>query len=332
MEAWAAVATAPGRVEYQRVSVPAPGPQDVVVRVTHSWISNGTEGSFIRGERIAGDTPRGATDPLPFPHVSGYQKVGLVESVGAEVDEFAVGDRVFASVSAIDGMFYGSGGHISPAVTHRSQVWRLPDGLDPVTYSGLVLTQVGYNAATRPALSPGDATVVLGDGLVGHWSAQTLQQRGARVLMLGRHDERLERLALGPADGVVNVTREDPLAAVRAWAPDGVQALVHTAGTAAAIVPFVPLMRHDGQLSSAGFAGHEGLLDIQLLRGRELTLHTPAGWNRARMDATLDLVARGALTTTHLITHRFPAARAAEAFDLVLSRREPVLGVILDWE
>ena len=50
------------------------------------------------------------------------------------------------------------------------------------------------------------------------------------------------------------------------------------------------------------------------------------------MDATLDLLTQGVLKTLPLITHHFPAAQAGEAFDLILSRREPVLGVILDWE
>jgi threonine dehydrogenase-like Zn-dependent dehydrogenase len=68
------------------------------------------------------------------------------------------------------------------------------------------------------------------------------------------------------------------------------------------------------------------------MRDRELTLHAPAGWSQARMDATLQLLADGVLTTEHLITHRFPASRAAEAFELILSRSEPFLGVVLDWE
>src|SRR4051794_16397486 len=81
MKARAAVAVAPWKVEFLPVEVPEPGDEDVVVRVTHSWISNGTEGSFVRGERIGGDTPRKEADPLPFPHVPGYQKVGVVEAV-----------------------------------------------------------------------------------------------------------------------------------------------------------------------------------------------------------------------------------------------------------
>src|SRR5947207_2415939 len=101
MQAIAAVAVRQGVVEYQEVLVPEPGPEDVVVRVLHSWISNGTEGSFVRGERIAGDTPRSEADPLPFPHVPGYQKVGVVEWVGSGVHDIQVGERVFATVSKV---------------------------------------------------------------------------------------------------------------------------------------------------------------------------------------------------------------------------------------
>src|SRR5262249_34660358 len=154
-------ATAPRVVTFQTIDVPDPTSQDVVVRVTHSWISNGTEGSFVRGERIAGDTPRAPEDPLPFPHVPGYQKVGFVTHVGSDVTDIEVGDLVFATVSHVSGMFYSSGGHVSPAVTHRSQVWKLPQDVSPVAVSGLVLTQVGYNIGSRPPLQPGEAAVVI---------------------------------------------------------------------------------------------------------------------------------------------------------------------------
>ncbi|MCA1597249.1 MAG: hypothetical protein LC772_12620, partial [Chloroflexi bacterium] len=87
-----------------------------------------------------------------------------------------------------------------------------------------------------------------------------------------------------------------------------------------------------GHIVSAGFCGPNGLIDVQRMGERELTLHAPSGWTRPRMDATLDLVMRGVIKTETLITHRFPANRAAEAFALILGRREPALGVVLDWE
>jgi len=333
MQAWAAVAVEPWKVEYREVEVPDPGPQDVVVHVRHSWISNGTEGSFIRGERIAGDTPRSEQDPLPFPHVPGYQKVGIVEQVGSEVQGIQPGEVVFASISRVRGMFYDFGGHVSPAVTHESQIWKLPPALDPVEAAGLVLTQVGYNVGMRPQIGPREPAVVIGDGMVGQWTAQTLQARGARVLLLGRHEERLNLWTPREGDATLNASLQaDWLERIRAWAPEGVQVLCDTVGSLSTVEAILPLMRHNGHISSAGFYGHQGRIDIQALRSREITLHAPAGWSRSRMNITLDLVARGVLRTRPLITHRFPAARAAEAYDLILGRREPVLGVILDWE
>ena len=163
----AVVFTAPGQVEYRPVTCPAPRTGQVAVRVTHSWISNGTEGSYLRGERIAGDTARRDGDPWPFPIVAGYQKVGVVEWVADDADDLQPGDVVFAVMGAVDGMFEPRGGHVSPSVTGRASVWKLPPGLDPVAYSGLVLTQVGYNCGARAPVEIGDAAVVLGDGLVG---------------------------------------------------------------------------------------------------------------------------------------------------------------------
>jgi 2-desacetyl-2-hydroxyethyl bacteriochlorophyllide A dehydrogenase len=330
-QAHAVVAVAPYKVEFRAVDVPPLGREDVSVRVQHSWISNGTEGSFVRGERIAGDTPRTDSDPMPFPHVPGYQKVGVVEEVGADVTSLAKGDRVFVTVSGVCDMFYSFAGHISPAVTHCSQVWKLPPEVEPVAASGLVLTQVGYNVGMRAALQPGDAAVVLGDGMVGHWAAQTLQHRGARVLLAGKHDHRLSLFRLRDGDRTVNIGRDDLLETVRSWSSDGVQVIADTVGAITALESLYPAARHGAHLVSAGFCGLKGGIDIQKMRDRELTLHTPAGWNQTRMDTTLELLRRGVITTTHLITHRFPVAEAATAFDLILTRREPVLGVVLDW-
>ncbi len=331
MKATAVVATRPWSVSYQSVEVPEPGPEDVVIRLTHSWISNGTESSFIRGERIAGDTPRGPRDPLPFPHVPGYQKVGVVESIGVNVTRLKPGDRVFATVSQVQGMFYPYGGHISPAVTHQSQVWPLSDHIEPWTASGLVLVQVGYNTGSCAPVSPGDAAVVLGDGLVGHWTAQTLQAQGAKVLLAGRHDDRLSLWSHNDTDRIVNTQREDLVRVVAEWAPEGVSLVADTIGTISTLESLYPYMKWQSHISSAGFYGHQGKIDIQPLRAREMVLHAPSGWSQERMEATLKMLSNGQLTTRHLVTHRLPVEKAAEAYDLILFRREPVLGVVLEW-
>ena len=331
MKAQAVVVREPNRVALETVTMPDPTDDDVVVRVTHSWISPGTEGSFVRGERLDGETARTPTDPLPFLLVPGYQKVGVAEWVGANVHDIAIGDTVFAAMSYVDGVLFGFGGHVSPAVTPRSGIWAVPNYIDPVAFSGLVLTQVGYNyCGMRPTVMPGDVAVVIGDGLVGHWAAQTLAHRGAQVMLAGRHNQRLEHFS-APGCQLINSTQIDLRAAAAERAKQGIQVLIDTVDSVATIEQLLPDMRHDGHIVSAGFHGSNGTIDIQRLRGRELTLHAPSGWRGQRMEATRTLIAQGALQTIPLITHHFPITAAAEAFDIALNDRRS-LGVILDWQ
>lgn len=331
MKANAVVFSAPNVVEFQQVSCSDPGPGDVVVRVTHSWISNGTEGSFLRGERIAGDTAYRSGDPWPFPIVPGYQKIGVVEWVGAEVDDLQIGETVFAAMGKVDGMFAPTGGQLSPSVSPRNQIWKLPQGIDPLAFAGLVLTQVGYNCGTRPTLEIGQGAVVIGDGMVGQWAAQTLAWRGAEVVLVGRHAERLAKFVPGVMRHTVNANEEEWLPAVERLLPKGVQVAVDTVGSISAIERLLPCMIRNGHIVSAGFYGTQDVLGLQALRNAEISLDLVSGWTKPRMDATLALIAAGHLQTLPLITHHFAAEQVAEAWRLIASKDEAVLGVILDW-
>lgn len=320
------------KVKYGDVTVPDPGPNDVVVHTKYSLISNGTEGSFLRGERVNGETAYRAGDRWPFPIAPGYQSTGIVESVGCDVDGVQPGQWVFCTLGRIEGMYEPWCGHISPKVADRSQVWVVPEGLSPVALSGLVLTQVGYNSGMRPPLDIGDTAVVIGDGLVGHWTAQTLHWRGANVVLAGKHADRLAHFTKKPGRSCVNTIEEDLVEAARHLAPEGIHVVVDTVGSIPTISTLLPLMRHNGHIVSTGFHGTDCLMDIQRLRFRECTLHSPSGWQKRRMDDTLTLVAAGHLDTESLITHRLPVEKAAEAWRMILDRTEPVLGVLLTWE
>ena len=331
MQARAVVFPQAHAVEFASVSCPEPGADDVAVEVLHSWISNGTEGSYLRGERIAGDTAWRPGSPTPFPVVAGYQKIGRVSWVGANVRDMEVGEIVFASVGKVDGMFHAHGGQISPSVNTREFVWKLPTTSDPLAFAGMVLTQVGYNCGTRPSLRPGDWALVIGDGQVGQWAAQTLSLRGAQVALLGRHPDRLAKFPDRPTHYWFNETQDDWPAQLRRLCPEGLHALVETAGSLAHLQRALPLMARGGQIVSAGFHGADDLLSLQDLRQREISLHSVSGWTRARMAQTRRLIAAGQLQTLPLITHRFPVREAAAAWRLIQTKSEPVLGVLLDW-
>ena len=332
MESTAVVFTAPKTVSVQSVTCPDPGPQDVVVRITHSWISNGTEGSYLRGERSDGDTPFKTGDKVPFPVVAGYQKIGVVESVGEGVDDFTPGETVFATIGRVEGMHHWYAGQVSPSVCPHGEVWTLPAHADPLAFAGMVLTQVGYNAGVRSHLEVGDLAIVFGDGMVGQWTAQTLAWRGAEVVLVGKHDYRLQLFATKPFRHTVNAARTDWKACVReAFGERRFQVAVDTVGRTEIFESVLPFMRRFGHLVSAGFYGEADRLALQPPRYGEHTIDLVSGWTRERMEETLRLIAGGYLQTIPLITHHFPVTKAAEAWDLIESKAEPVLGVILDW-
>ena len=331
MKAQAIVFTAPHEVAFRDVTCPEPGPDDVVVRLTHSWISNGTEGSFLRGERTGGDTPYRPGDPSPYPIVPGYQKVGTVEWIGAEITDLAVGETVFAAMGKVEGMFSPMGGHVSPSVSPRNQVWKLPSGANALAYAGLVLTQVGYNCGTRAPVRVGGGAIVLGDGMVGLWAAQTLAWRGAEVVLLGHHEHRMARFGPGPLRYTLDTRASGWLEALHGLLPDGAEVLVDTVGSIEAVEALLPTVRRHGHIVSAGFYGTHDRLALQPLRLGELSVDTVSGWSKQRMDETRALIAAGYLQTLPLITHHFAAHEAADAWDLICGKDRNVLGVILDW-
>ncbi len=298
----AAVNVSPNRVELREVGVPDPGPDDVVVLTRHSMISNGTERSVLAGERGYGRAAGDPHDP-PFPQVGGYQKVGIVESAGKNVSGIREGDWVFATLGRVELREFPWAGHVAVSVQDKQEVLKLPAGLDPLAASGLVLTQVGYNHGTRPPVSEGARAVVVGDGQVGLWAAETLQERGAAVLLVGRHDYRLRTFEARGASRTVDSSRTDVGTAVEEFSPGGVPVVIDTLTTTEALHASMRFLAHDGHVVAGGFyIEGSNLIDYLKLCDRELTLYAPGGWRRPRLERTLEWIAEGRLRVLNKIT------------------------------
>ena len=87
------VFTARGQVALQDFELPVPGPRDLKVRTVYSLMSIGTE-TIILQQKYAPDSHFARM--FSFPQLkTGVQAVGIIEGVGSEVGDFAVGDHVF---------------------------------------------------------------------------------------------------------------------------------------------------------------------------------------------------------------------------------------------
>lgn len=185
-----------------------------------------------------------------FPVVLGKDFAGEVSAVGEGVSGFKPGDRVFGVVMKPT-LHDGSMGEYV-TVLEGFGVTRIPEGLETTTAGALGLAgTTALMAVEALNLSPSDTLLISGaTGGVGVLAIQLSAARGATVIATAKPGEEALVTALGAAHAVDYTG--DLMAAVRAVAPDGVDAVLHLAGKGRALAS---LLVPGGRLASArGFS------------------------------------------------------------------------------
>lgn len=161
-----------------------------------------------------------------FPLIPGWDVAGVVESVGVDVDEYAVGDEVIGYVRK-DHAELGSYAELVSANVRL--LAPKPAALDWVQAAGLPLAGLtAYQALRRLGVGSGDTVLVhAAAGGVGALGVQLARALGARVI--GTASERnhpfLSRLGAEPVEYGEGLADR-----VRALAPEGVDATVDFVG------------------------------------------------------------------------------------------------------
>ena len=204
----------PERLELMHVPVPVPAPDEVLVRVEAAGVNEVDtllrEGYFDTGAR---------------PLVMGSDFSGVIEVVGDDVRDLAVGDEVYGY------KLLGNGTYAEfvavPAAWARTGRRRSHTRRQHGRCVGLTAYQ-GLVETLDPA--PGETVVITGAaGGVGSVAVQLAATRGAHVIATAsvRNREYLESLG---AKTVVDSTAGDWVEAVRALHPDGADAVLTCRG------------------------------------------------------------------------------------------------------
>lgn len=204
------------------IPVPHVGTDDVLIRVGFAGI-----GSWDRIER-EGRYDGAFGMPSPFPYVLGWDAAGTVAGIGEGVDRFGIGDRVYAATMPVP----RGGAYADFVVVDAEHVALIPADL-PMAEAG-ALAWDGLTAQSGIALldpAPGSTLMVFGaSGGIGHLGLQLALARGARVLAVVSGDDGIALAEQLGAHAVVDGRREDVDHAVRAFAPEGLDGALVTAG------------------------------------------------------------------------------------------------------
>jgi 2-desacetyl-2-hydroxyethyl bacteriochlorophyllide A dehydrogenase len=301
----AVVAEEPGLLGIRTVELPPLEDDCVLIRTLISGISTGTDRWVVTGQFEWGG--------FPFPLVPGYQRIGIVESVGASVDSVVAGDVVFATSSRdFVGVSAGWGAHAAWAVSHEEEVFSA-QGVPRASGALAVSIQVGVNAASRLSQPAEHRVLVVGDGVIGASAALAAHLRGARVLLAGHHDERLDAVAAVQPDIRVVNSHRDWSAPLSEWMPTAVIDTIQRESVTNDYIRYLPCTWNSaGSVNAKSgsaeivFAGHSpggvtAWADMALLQKHEVTIHMISGWTRQRIQHTLELLRSKRMTLDPLI-------------------------------
>jgi NADPH2:quinone reductase len=206
-----------GVLEIVDRDVPEPGPGEVLVRVAVSGV-NPTDWKSRKG---GGLTAVGLDEVIP-----NQDGAGTIEAVGDGVDPGRVGERVWLWLA----QWQRAHGTAAQAVALPSeQAVALPDGVSLDLGAGLGIPAMTAHRClfSGDGVGEGDAVLVHGGaGAVGHAAIELAYWCGARVAATVSSDEKAQLAGAAGAELVVNYREEDVVAAVRAWAPEGVRRIV----------------------------------------------------------------------------------------------------------
>ena len=315
------------------VELPEPADNNLVVRTTHTGVSIGTEFMLIRG----------TLDWGPYPICTGYQGVGVVEHVGADVRGFSVGDKVYfrdnRGIRLADGQPVSgvSGTHCSMAVIdpdNTSGVAILPEGVDEDAASSFVMPACGLFGVDMANPRLGQTLVVHGVGLIGLGVVAAASHRGCVVVAVDLQRRRLDIARQLGADHVINAAESDVREELAGIAPDGADVVFECTGVPACIDPAIALCKPLGKFV---FQGNYGAAPITWHflppHGKKLTAYFPCDDGRAPCRrAVLKHMAAGALRWEHTITHRVEASDSPDFYARIdAGRADEVVGGVIRW-
>ncbi len=281
----------------------------------------------------------------------GYSTAGIVVAVEESVQDIEIGDRV-----ACAGAEYAFHGDL--VAVPRNLVARIPQGVSMESAAYTTIAAIALQGVRQTAPLLGETIVVIGLGLLGQFTVQFLKANGCTVIGVDLDPLAVQMALKSGADAALH-RHDDPVGSVvqTMTGGHGADAVIITAGTSSndPVDLAGKITRERGRVVIVGAASmniprgpyYMKEIDIRISRsygpGRynkhyeEEGLDYPIGyvrWTENRnMQAYLQLLAQGSVTTDVLTTHRFGIDDALEAYALIEGeKKEPYVGIVLAYD
>jgi L-iditol 2-dehydrogenase len=352
MKAW--VLGNPEELALVEKPVPEPGPAEVLVRVDAIAVC-ATDIEIIKH-----GLPATVDGELPFNRgfTPGHEYMGTVVRLGASVDEFQIGDRIAVEVHAgcgrcqrcREGMYtsclnYGfrekghrangfstDGGFAEYAVNSVNTMVHVPDDMSDEEATLIVTSGTAmYGLDVMGGIIAGEGVVITGPGPIGLMGVAVAKALGAQpVILTGTRERRLEMGRHLGADDVVNVTGEDPVAAVqRITRGKGVQYVLECSGAPNALNEAARMVNRGGRICLAAFPADPVPVDLAYLVRNNIYVFGIRGEGKSATHRAAALMAQKRFDAKMIHTHTFPLAEVPTAIRYARERIEDAIKVVV---
>jgi threonine dehydrogenase-like Zn-dependent dehydrogenase len=311
-----------------------------------SGVSAGTEMAFYRGtnpylgkrwDRATRLFVPGAEHSLEYPITSwGYEEVGEVVEVAADVADVPPGTRVF-------GTWGHRAEHVAPADFVRQH--RLPSTADPLLGIFSHIGPIALNGVLDTQVRIGETVAVFGLGVVGQLVCQILARAGAHVIGVDLLEARRGLAARLGTPVVLDPAGRDAATEIKRLTDGrGADVCVEASGSTRALQSAIRACAYASRVVVLGFyqgeaSGvylgeefHHNRISLVCSQIGGLSPDLQHRWDRARLVGTFMRMAfDGAVRCADLVTHRVPVSEAASLYALIDTRPDAVLQGVIDF-
>lgn len=345
-----------GKAIVSDVPAPSIGPGEILVRVHTSCLSVGTEMNGVRSsavplwkkalkqpEKVAATLKLVSTmgfsrtwslleEKMDAAHPTGYSATGTVVSIGKDIQDIALGDRVACAGAQC-------AHHAEFIRVPRNLCVCVPESLNWESASTVTLGSIAMQGVRRAQPTLGETFVIIGLGILGQLTAQLLKANGCRTIGIDVDRDRIAlALSLGMDLGLCPDDGDDIDQVARLTDGLGADGVIITAATPSdsVVSSAFKISRKKGRVVLVGDVGLNlnrsdfYVKEIDFLisssygpgrydhRYEEQGLDYPAAyvrWTENRnMGEYLRLLAENRVQVEHLISSRYPISQATLAY------------------
>lgn len=309
-----------GNIQLEEVEIPEINAKQLLVKTDTTLISRGSElfRRYILEEAVS-------------PAIMGYSLTGTVDTVGNQITDFSVGDRVMAVAPHAEYVV------AEPNNTDGRTV-SLPTNISFEEGAFLPLATSAVAWADSSGVKAGDTIVVLGQGLVGSLMMQVFRSYLPEcIITIDALPFRCQLSVELGADESINADEENPTDAVkRLTNGKGADLVVDCVGGHAGVKSFEQAQDMVRQFGTIQLIALYQQKPLPLYSSKMMSKRLVAGilTNEPRSsiaERALKKIQSEQIQVSKMITHRFRYTEAKEAFDLLWNNPGDTLGVLIKW-